>query len=745
MPFRLRTIAALTAAALLALPSLPLRASQNPNRSSSGTDVVAILVDVVVRDRSGEPVTDLRAEEFEIIEDGVEQELGSFTPILKDQSPLLQGTRPAPGSSQAPAAPSSAAAEAAAHADAAAIAAAAANTPGEVLALVFDRLTADNRPLAQKAALQYLGTEPPEGRVMAVYGIDLGLVAYQGLTRDPEKVRRAVERFALRSTSQFGTTSQDRIDLGDRAARSGMAAQAGIDAGAAGGPGAAGQGGGIGAAVADAAFLSMQQRSLETFDALERDQRGYSTANALMAVVSSMTTLPGRKAIVFFSEGLSIPPNAQERFLAVVAAANRANVSIYSVDASGLRTESPLKEARAEIMAAGNRTLRRNPTDDRTSEPMMAALERNETHLRLNPHSGLGLLSDQTGGLLVANTNDFRKALSRVDGDLRNYYMLSYVPKNDNFDGKFRNVSVKVNRSGVSVQHRKGYFAVRAPAGAPVLSYEAPALAMLDRTPVPNTFPVRVAALAFPEASRPGLTPFVVEVPTAGFRFAPVKGEEHALGADVTILARVKKGSGEIIDKMSQHYELRTTPEQLEATRSGEIIFYRQPQLEPGVYTVETIVRDGLTNKASVRFNTVEVPAYDTTKLRMSSLVLLRRSERVPEGERIADSPLYVDDMLLYPNLGHSLKPGADKELGFYFTAYLPETTTRPVAALELLQNAKVLAQVPLELAAPTPQQTLTQVGRIPVDQLKPGTYELRVTLNQGKSIVSRTATFRVS
>ena len=83
----------------------------------------------------------------------------------------------------------------------------------------------------------------------------------------------------------------------------------------------------------------MQQRSLETFDALERDQEGYSTANALMAIVSGMRTLPGRKALVFFSEGLSITTNAKDRFLSVIAAANRANVSIYSVDASGLRVK----------------------------------------------------------------------------------------------------------------------------------------------------------------------------------------------------------------------------------------------------------------------------------------------------------------------------------------------------------------------------------------------------------------------
>ena len=80
------------------------------------------------------------------------------------------------------------------------------------------------------------------------------------------------------------------------------------------------------------------------------------------------------------------------------------------------------------------------------------------------------------------------------------------------------------------------------------------------------------------------------------------------LGADLAIVVRVRNSKGDIIDKMSQRYELRTTPEQLEQTKAGQVIFYRQPELPAGVNTLETVVRDGLANKASVRFTTVGVP-----------------------------------------------------------------------------------------------------------------------------------------
>ena len=96
----------------------------------------------------------------------------------------------------------------------------------------------------------------------------------------------------------------------------------------------------IGSAGAEAMFAVAGPCSRPS-TVLERDQAGYASANALMSVVTGMRAMPGRKSIVFFSEGLAIPPNVQERFMGVVDAANRANVSIYPMDAMGLRTERP--------------------------------------------------------------------------------------------------------------------------------------------------------------------------------------------------------------------------------------------------------------------------------------------------------------------------------------------------------------------------------------------------------------------
>jgi hypothetical protein len=123
--------------------------------------------------------------------------------------------------------------------------------------------------------------------------------------------------------------------------------------------------------------------------------------------------------------------------------------------------------------------------------------------------------------------------------------------------------------------------------------------------------------------------------------------------------------------------------------------------------------------------------------------MIVRRGERVTAADRDPGNPLYVGDTLLYPNMGTPLKAGVDKELPFYFTIYLGPGDD-PKATLEVLQNARPLAKVPLGLDAPDEARRIQQVSRIPIDALTPGSYELRVTVRQGPAGISHTTPFRI-
>jgi hypothetical protein len=173
------------------------------------------------------------------------------------------------------------------------------------------------------------------------------------------------------------------------------------------------------------------------------------------------------------------------------------------------------------------------------------------------------------------------------------------------------------------------------------------------------------------------------------------------------------------------------------------VIFYREPELEPGVYTMETVVYDAPSGKSSVRISTVEVPKSDVDTLRMSSLILVKRAEKVPQKDRRPENPLLVNDVILYPNLGAPVSKAA-KEVGFYFAAYPRKGSAAPEAAIELLLDDKAIAQVPMSLAPPDSSGRSQQVGRLPVGQLAAGTYELRAIVRQGDAQVVRSVMLHI-
>ncbi|HEX6464471.1 MAG TPA: VWA domain-containing protein, partial [Vicinamibacterales bacterium] len=604
-------------------PQQPARA-----KGTVQSETTAILVDVVVRDKHGQPVIDLTPNDFEIYEDGVAQDLGAVTRYMPNAE-----ERATAGAAVPAGAPAAVSASAKLE-----------RTPEPVIALVFDRLNPEARVVARRAALRYIGDGTQSPARIAVFGIDLSLLPYVNYTRDAAALRKAVGDIGERSTAQFESQAGKARELAtqsDAAAASTSVLQSGGQAAAA----AASTSGG---AMADAKFAEMQQRTLETFETLERDQQGYSTSNALLAVVNSMRGLPGRKSVIFFSEGLAIPADVAARFRSVIDTANRANVSVYAMDAAGLRAESTSSEARDAINAAAAGKLRRNPTTDVVGKPMTEDLEKNEDLLRNDPHSGLGQLAQETGGILIRNTNDLTGGFKRIDQDMRNYYMLSYVPKNDMFDGKFRTITVKVKRSGMDVAARKGYYAVRGVGPTPVMSYEARPLALLDSTPLPNAFPVRAAALKFPDSSAPGVTPVIVSVPVSAMTFTASAEDKAAYRAEFTVLVRFRNAANEVVDKMSQSYVLTGPMDKVESVKRGSVLFYRERRLSPGLYTMEAIVHDAIADRASVRIATVEEPHLDPNTIRASDLVLVASAERVAKGSEPAGSPFLVGDMLLY-------------------------------------------------------------------------------------------------
>jgi hypothetical protein len=249
--------------------------------------------------------------------------------------------------------------------------------------------------------------------------------------------------------------------------------------------------------------------------------------------------------------------------------------------------------------------------------------------------------------------------------------------------------------------------------------------------------------MQFPERDRPQLVPVIVDLKTAPLTFAPTE-DGKTYTSDFAVIVRFLDQQDQVVRKVSQHYEVKGPVSEMERAKQGEVLFYREPELPPGLYTMETIVYDAPSAKASVRFSTLEQPKSETDKLRMSSLMLVKRGEKVPDKDRRAENPLLVKDLLLYPNLGDPVSK-ASRELGFYFTVYPAPNGPAPQAVLELMVNGAMVAQLPMPLSAPDASGRIQQLGRLPLDQLTPDTYEMRAVVKQGDAQVFKSVMIRVA
>jgi len=363
------------AALLLLLPG-PVGSQENPGRLRA-TESTTVLVDVVVRDKKGQPATGLAAADFEVLEDGVPQKLSQFS--LAGAGGVVSGEGQGPTATQSDSA----------------VAPAPAPAPRLTVAFVFDRLSTEGRVAAQRAVRAF-AEKKGFGAVAGVFSLEETLLVVQDFTPEPALVLAAVDALGTRvahagSTVADQTRGQTRARIRANADAARLARM--------GDPTSQAQGAARGQAVAVAMQSSLAAAAADAFDRLDRDQHGFVAANALTAIVDALRAAPGRKAIVLFSEGLFRTEANQGRFLSVVNGANRASVSVYAVEASGLKTQSLEALAHDEFDSTANvRMAQQESGRDTGGGAFSRGLERAETLVRYNPRASLEWMSDATGG-----------------------------------------------------------------------------------------------------------------------------------------------------------------------------------------------------------------------------------------------------------------------------------------------------------------------------------------------------------
>lgn len=445
---------ALFSALLLAVASAP-HAQQRPiSRTTTG-----VLIDVTVVDRNGRPVLDLRPDEFELSEDGKRQQLASVSLVHEGASRAVTAS-PVSTVPPAPPAPGAPAADGAAATDALPD-----NTP-IVTAILFDRLTAEIRPLAHRAARAHVDSMSSSRDYAGVFLADTSLRTFASFTNDVPTLRAAVDR--------LGATPAANVSPEAERGTYGLVQNLPVDPNQPVSPGAESGAGWVnpserqkhlgnpdqmsGPGAGQLGLLRMQLRMLETFRPLLEEFHGHASLAALRAVVGGLGMLPGRKSILYFSEALPLTDAVKPKFEALIHEANRNNISFYAVDAAGLRVHSEQARLARHVDLAGAQGI---GDVQREGGAWTKDIERQSD--LLSSRLSLGRLANETGGFLIDNTNDLAQGFARMQQERTSYYLLGYEPTNTAADGRFRRVRVKVKRPRVTVRARPGYAAAWQP------------------------------------------------------------------------------------------------------------------------------------------------------------------------------------------------------------------------------------------------------------------------------------------
>jgi VWFA-related protein len=355
------------------------------------------------------------------------------------------------------------------------------------------------------------------------------------------------------------------------------------------------------------------------------------TLSSLDVLVRSCAKLPGRKLIFFISDGFFIDSghsDSADRMRLLTSAAARTGAIIYSIDARGLIAR--LDDASKQVAVDPSHRLSRGGMGEIVSS-----------------QDGLNALARDSGGRALFNTNDLHVAVDNGLRETSTYYLLAWRPEHEgNSSGKFRRLEVSVvGRPDLTVRVRRGFFDLEPPANAGKRSPDQkPRLQTVEAK-------LREAIMApYPERQIPvSLSLNYIDTTDKGPALTvsmKIPGEFLSFNADDKPEAQVDL-AGALFDDRGQsttRFGERVTLNAVTASTGAntrELTYSHTIFLGPGLYQVRVAARDVKTEHVGSANTWIEIPDLSNRKLALSSLLLGERlrSESANSAIPISSAP----------------------------------------------------------------------------------------------------------
>jgi VWFA-related protein len=668
----------------------PPPAVSKPERSTFSATAHLVIVDVTVKDKSGKVIEGLKIGDFAVLEDGKPQKVSIFESQILTTEPEPPEEVKLTDQLELPPPPKTVIS---------------AEAPGEIqyhdkrlLVFFFDfsSMAMQDQLRAQDASLEYLAKKITKDDMVAVLLYTSQVQILSDFTNNRETLTDVIKALPIGEMSELAGLADDADDNNE-------------DTGA--------------------AFVADETE----FNIFNTDQKLAAIENASRM----LSTLPEKKAMIYFSGGVNKTGiDNQAQLEASVNAAMKANIAIYPIDARGLMADPP---GGAASKAASRGTGIYNGSV--YNQQRATVNDSQET---------LSTLAADTGGKAFFDSNDLALGISRVQDDMRSYYILGYYTTNTAEDGKYRRITVKLtNGMNAKLEHRPGYYASKIWTKMGGQDKEQQLKEALSAGDPITDLPLAMQVDYFRVGPTSYFVPVSVKVPASVVAMA-VKG-----GANLTQLdfvGQIQDETKAVVGNVRDYIKIKLDPENSSKIARKNFQYDAGFTLEPGRYHMKFLVRENVSGKMGTFETKFTVPdlSADTSGLKLSSVIwssqrepmkaAVGAAEKVTKKEATAN-PLIIHgdggDEKLLPNITKVFRRSQNLYVTFDVYDARPDpanTKARRVKVSMSLFNqagAKAFEIGPLDATqlVSTRPETVPVSFTIPLKDLAPGRYTSQINV----------------
>ena len=671
-----------------------------------------VVIDVNVKDKSGNPIENLKASDFSVAEDGKPQTIKIFEyqrleeAVLPPAPAATLQSRPAaaavgkPADAAKPAEAGGVAAQPEAPKVAAVVQTSIAPArPGEIkykdkrlLVLYFDfqGMPSDDQIRVQLNAQKFLKTQVTGSDEVAVMSYAGELKVLQDFTEDRDVALKTISKLVIGQASEMGNTVSD---------------DSSEDTGA--------------------AYTADDSE----FNIFNTDRQMAALENA----VKMLATLPETKALIYFGDGIQrsgIDNDAQLR--ATINSALKSNVKFYPVDARGLVATSPVGNASTGASGGGGRGSGGNYSGSAASARSSNMQGSQDT---------LYALANDTGGKLFVDNSDLAAGIVQAQKDISSYYIIGYYTTNAALDGKFRRLNVKLNNATLSAKldYRAGYFANKQFKNFNSSDRERQLEDALTLGDPMTDLSLALETDYFRLRSNAYIVPMSVKMPGTDLVLAKHGGAESTR---LDFIGEVRDSKNAVVNNVRDFINVKLKEETAAELSKRTIAYDTTFVLQPGVYTVKFLTRENETGKMGTFETKFTIPdlSTDNKYLPISSVVLSNQREKLTNAvanlggpmRLMMTNPLVQDSQKLIPSVTRVFRK--DQEMYVYLEAYEPTAAkTEPLVATLSFYRGKVKAfeSEPLQVSDGLKESTkaVPLSFSIPLAKFEPGAYTCQVNV----------------